>query len=687
MRMIAPTHKPERAFTIVEVIIAALIVTMVFAGAVYFMTGAGKSQQSTLVRQRMAASADAIVQKVRADRTWVTEQCKTAGCTLTDARFQPARGNSRGPELAAQVRVTPVDSDGDGQGPADEDGVRPDFYRIQVRVALRQTPGRQQEREWGEHKPFETVSTVDATALGVATGVLVVQTGETSNQVDDRMAISSVTNDGDRADMRRQPEPCSNPFPITFDEWVSRRPILPLGCNQGFDAARGINNALAQVHLRAVNDVPFRIERVNTDGVSSTSLESRHADGGGAGPNGTYTFSGLRAGSYRIIATPPNNRELWRTKMLPSDGIASVQANQKARALVMVRPTQGSGQYRVQLTRQVYLYKLVEERDSVVGRYTQAGVTVEVTTNYVYLVADGPRRERWAGPAWNGLMTMEPKPFDRYRPSGTRVGAAAQNTLFAPWSTTNLFQVPSSHPNKDGWWTFQNLPTGLHSSPEQQQEPRPIPQDSAGMWDRFDADDPQTGWRGSRTQSCNAALTPGGRCDRHFTWLSAQNGTIGRPNSDVRYYSPEGECYLESSVAGAAFARRLQNGAAAGARCDRDFIYRNEDTGQVTRIPDFLPDKHGNGGGRMVLRMWQTSRCVANCGDSSTRGTAPRSSPEPTSKGPRRTVGRRNKPAPRTPKEAPPVTITRKHVDKTGKTQTTKQTVGAAPMVAMPSTK
>ncbi|MCW2927778.1 MAG: hypothetical protein JWM86_1746, partial [Thermoleophilia bacterium] len=59
-RRARPSVRDERGFTIVEVLIAALVVTCVFAGAVYFIVGAGKTQQRTLVRQRMAATADGL---------------------------------------------------------------------------------------------------------------------------------------------------------------------------------------------------------------------------------------------------------------------------------------------------------------------------------------------------------------------------------------------------------------------------------------------------------------------------------------------------------------------------------------------------------------------------------------------------------------------------------------------------
>jgi type II secretory pathway pseudopilin PulG len=681
MRVASATRRDERAFTIVEVIIAALIVTAVLAGAVYFMVGAGKSQQGTMVRQRMASSADGIIQQVRSERTWLeaTPSCRTATCDVS-ARFQPKPGNAEGPALRSRVTISPVDSDVDRVGFADEDGVRPDFYRIEVVVSL--APGEAQE--WGRQQDFETVSTVDATALGLATGTLVVQTGETSNQVDDRMAISSVTSGGDQVDMRRQVEPCASPFPLTFDEWSSRRPTLPLGCNDAFDAAASRDAYMTRVDLRAVNNVPFTIRRDTSDGGPAVVRRSSDADGGGAGANGQYTFSGIPAGSYRVVVTPPRGRELWRTKMSPSNGISSVQANQKAQALVMVRPVQGTGRYNVQLTRDVYIYELTTETDSVVGTFTQSGVTVQVTTNYVYLVAKDPRREEWAGPAWNGLLVMEPKPFDRYRMSGTGVGASAQRLVMGEWTGENLYDAPARHPNRNGWYTLDQLPTGLSSSPKQQPDPIFPTAREAEMWGRFDANDPQTGRTGRRTQDCNTSLTPGGSCG-DFAWMSHRPGTLGEPNGSIRYHSPFGECYIESAVSGVIIPRRLQNGAERSARCSRTFLYVNTVTGNTTAIPNFLPDKNGNGGGRMVLRMWQTSACVAGCGDSWSGGTGTIGTPDPSSGGTNPTVGSRNGPPPQTFDNAPPINVTTRSPTPGSPPRT--QSIGAAPAVAMPQTK
>jgi hypothetical protein len=190
---------------------------------------------------------------------------------------------------------------------------------------------------------------------------------------------------------------------------------------------------------------------------------------------------------------------------------------------------------------------------------------------------------------------------------------------------------------------------------------------------------------GSRTQTCFGNLTPGGSCG-NFAWISHLNGSLGEPGSAIHYFSPNGECYIESDVPGAEIARRLQNGAPRGERCSRDLIYKNQDSGKITRIPNFLPDKNGNGGSTMVLRMWQTSKCIAECGIASTGGTSAPSSPEPSSGGSGASVVPSGGNPPRTPAPAPPVSVTKEIVDAGGNRSQQTQTIGAAPAVAMPAT-
>lgn len=636
MRVTPRTTSRESAFTIIEIIIGALIVTAVFAGAMYFIVGSGKSQQKSLARQRMAAAADDIMGKVRANDQWLRTNpgCKTAPCDVS-GQFPVPPPKAGDPKLDARVLVAPIDSAADGTGPADDDGVRPDFYRIEVTLTMTAA----EQKRWGRQNPFEAVSTIDATAIGLAVGSIVVQTCEVVNQVDERMSFAGCSGGtGNLGDMNAQPAPCASPFPLSWTRWMSSRPVLDLGCNTAFDAAVAKDRYLAGVATRGTTGVTFTLQRETTTGGPATTRSSADADT--VAGDGVHTFTGLPAGTYKITVNAGNGRELWRTKTIPSALKAGVQANQEARALIMVRPRQGLGQYGMRFTRAVWIYRLRTFEDTEVYDETdpEYGITVRTTTHYTYLTAEDPERQVWNGPAWTGIASMEAKPFDRYRDATDTV---AQPTELVQWA-------PVNDPN-GGWYRFGQLPTGLHSVPEQQPTPSPLPPLPLG--DLF-------GSFGTRTHTCVANATPGGSCGTNrYAWLDHRPGKLGDADSSVAWHSEDGECYIESSVAGYPIARRLQNGGGHAERCSQDLIYVNSLTGKRTVVEDFLPDKQGNGGGTMVLSMWQETECL-NCPEPVAPSTGTVGAPEPSSTGSNPSVGSRTSPkGPRTSAAPPKVTV------------------------------
>ncbi|MCB0878813.1 MAG: hypothetical protein KDC46_07515 [Thermoleophilia bacterium] len=628
---VAERHqRRESAFTIVEVLIGALLVTAVFAGAMYFIAGSGRSQQHALVRQRMASAADDIGQRVRADANWLRShpECKVAPCDISDQfPIDPPRPGD--PRFTAGVTVAPVDSraDTDPQTGRDSDGVTPDYYRIKVVVTL--APG--EDAKWGAQSPFEALSTVDATAIGRAVGSITVQACEVVNQVDERMSIAGCDGgSGTRRDMTKQPSPCSSPFPLAWDDWLHARPVLPLGCNKAFDAGNAMNSYTTQVDLRGTNSVTFTLKRDASDGGPATVRTSADADSAAA--NGTFEFTGLPAGSYTLTVNPGKGRELWKTKTVPSALRTSVQANQAARALIVLRPVQGEGEYKVKVTKAVWIYRLKTFEDTDVYTESAGGYTVQTTTHYLYMRATKPERKVWNGPAWTGIVSMEPKPFDRYRANGTTV---TQPTLVLPW-------VGSGTNNQPAVYTFADLPTGLHSLPTQQ----PTPDPAGDLTDFF-------GDLGKRTVHCTGG-TPGGACG-NFAWLDSSS----TPDSWVSWHSEDGECYIESSVPQYPIVRKLQNAPGGHAdRCSRDLIYINQKTGKKTVVENFLPRKDGTGGSTMVLSMWQETVCIAGCPPGTGAATGTIGYPDPSSGGSNPSVGSSSTPPVRTSTAPPKVSFT-----------------------------
>lgn len=640
MRMTNP-RRIEGGFTIVEALIGAIIVTTVLAGAMYYFAGAGKSQQGSVTRQRMSSMADRVTQKVRSDRAWLTsagadarvclKQLETAAptaapqaCDLSEHFRAQVAVRPGEPKVTLTVKITPIDGEGDGIRPDDRDNIFPDYYSIVVRVELAQS---EQER-FGRQEPLEVVSTVDAMALGRATGSLVVQTCEVVNQVDERESISGCIKgkDGDRhlIHMKAQPEPCRSPFPLSLDDWINRRPVLDLQCNRAFNEAKQESEALTALHTRPVDDVSFTITRVNEDGSLGYPKPSKDADKFDA-KYGNYSFSGLLPGTYRLDVKPGANRELWKTHTVPTAGIANVQSNQQARALVFVRPKQGIGEYRMFMTRTIYRYRLgTFTRTTKDGPSCFGGSCVTTYTQYTYLHGLPPTTEKWGGPAWNAIIALEAKPYDRYRldpdPKNPQSGVVQQHAMPVAWAAENT----------DGLAVFREpyfpLATGLHSLPKQQPDPSPAAPPIENYY----------GSLGKREKVCHEDANYGHgdtQCspDTEFMWIAAHGN--GRADSHVRFHSDDGECYLESSVPGYSFAMRLQLGGDELRRCSRDFIYVSRKDGSQHRITDFLPKKDGSGGKTMVLSTKQWSVCSGSgCSTGSSSGSI--GYPSPVSSGP-----------------------------------------------------
>src|SRR5690606_30943221 len=134
------------------------------------------------------------------------------------------------------------------------------------------------QAKWGTQPAFDAISTIDATAIGRAVGSITIQTCEAVNQVDERMSIAGCDGGaGTRRDMNKQPEPCSSPFPLGWNGWMHARPVLPLGCNGAFNAARATEPYLSQVHLRGASNVSFTIKRDSSDGGPATVRSSSDA--------------------------------------------------------------------------------------------------------------------------------------------------------------------------------------------------------------------------------------------------------------------------------------------------------------------------------------------------------------------------------------------------------------------------
>lgn len=573
----------EPGFTIVEVIVAAIVLTTVMAGAVYFVAGAGRSQERSASAQKMAAYADEITQRMRADQEWL----RPGNCAFTSDRcavrqayvdsIAPSEAKYR--SLTATVAVQRRDSASDGVGAGvDEDGLLTDFYDITVEVKMSSAPGE------APIKPFVSRSNVDASALGMAAGTLVLQLCEVQDQSDERMSVSNCDGVGSMHQMKQQPNGCVSPSLMTAAQMsdLSTRPVLGIGCNDAFNAAvNGPRPDHARVRVKRASQ-SIESVRLTWDGPGSTPNDLTLDDALVVGS--TYVFEGVPAGRWKLqVEANEPSWEHWRSQSIPASDALTIQANEKVRALVMMRPAQGKGATRVTFSRDTYHYRIYHYTDTVVRMHTVENATLKTVFTYHYLKSRPPIRDRTAGASWSGVLAMEPKPFDRYRDPDpadpTSAGFLAQRA----------FAIGFKTPFVD----ILKLPVGLHSLPTQHQEggPSPVVPTDANLFGSF----------GTRQLQC-----PSGTCPAYI-WMDKE----GRSNTKVNFHDgTKGECYKWSTVSGFQIPRWTLTGSVDEAhRCDRVLRWPQ---GGKPHVSGFFPDRNGSGGRRELWYMEAHTTCIGN---------------------------------------------------------------------------
>lgn len=606
----------ESAFTIVEVIIAVLIITVVLAGAVYYMGGAGRAQGRAATTQKVAAYADKVMQGLQADQAWLDHcemrraQCRV-GASFVARRF-PAP-EIEGVSLGTSIDVRSIDSQADGTGARDADRRTDDFYEFVLTIRMHED-GRETTKVYR--------STLDAAALGEATGTLVFEACEVTNQIDERMRIPGCHSNGSgsargvRFLMEKQPEPCTGVGePLNAEQMRGEEPsrfIMSLDCNDAYDTARRHREERASVEAvpaRNLRRVELRWQggrlsngRVPQDRVVTGNLQE---------------IKNLNAGEWRLVVSTRNGRELWSSHTIPSDGSLSVQANQSARALVMLRPRQGRGSHLVRFYRTTYTYEIREDIDDsgVMGPMGPsnadggASVTGRVIKHYIYS-SGAPRPDKVAGASWAGLLGMEPKPYDRYRG-----GVSRQNGNGTPMqqvSIVGMFAPIAEFGRRVDGRQVEGFPTGLHSMPIQHQ--------ASGPTGRQPATSAVFGPFGTRIQHCTD-----GPCRDGYVWIDEQS----RSTSWTEYWDKRtGECYMHSSVSGFLIPQPvMQGGPNPRGETGKYAAYRCDQTLTCTwcqypksNIAGFFPNRSGAGGGRRVLLYVESSLSCSSSGSGSCSG-------------------------------------------------------------------
>lgn len=194
----------ERGFSIVEVIIAVVVVAIGLAGLAVLSGSSAKTTSSAKVRDQQSSISQSLGDKMRSDAGWVgtaTETCASVNASpqinltgstwLTQRMRAELRADGLNPESwTVQATATKVDSAVDGRcppaGSGDKDGVLPDYYDVDVVVR----PAGTTASRFPDVKPFVTSFQVNF-ANRTAGGTLTIQACEITPQVDERLPIGT----------------------------------------------------------------------------------------------------------------------------------------------------------------------------------------------------------------------------------------------------------------------------------------------------------------------------------------------------------------------------------------------------------------------------------------------------------------------------------------------------------------
>jgi type II secretory pathway pseudopilin PulG len=354
MRRAAPTpaeRHSEGAITMIEVVVATMIVIVIGAALTTTMLSSVRTQGAATLSERRLAVAEGLFERLKADSRWLSPggagchamapAATTVTCSSTwlnthygaDAIVNQS-GTERSIRYETDIRVVGHDDALDGTGTDDQDGMRPDYYVATVRVRRQAStdtwaevtgtinpPGRittgalsinvcQVVRQWDERIPVAACPQQHEVLLGYpAGGVLAALGGSTDRhaQADWAAAIDRAGPSGGDIGWKM----------VTYD-------VRP---------ATGV-----EVRMRRNDGKPVR-----TDGFvapsgcwSPSDLEVRCLTTA-AVP--IRRISGLIPGHYDIeMVGIPAGYEAWPLHSIPSGDTAIVEAGRSSRVLQAIRP-------------------------------------------------------------------------------------------------------------------------------------------------------------------------------------------------------------------------------------------------------------------------------------------------------------------------------------------------------------
>ncbi len=322
----------QRGFTVIEVIIAVLIVAVIGAGSAMALGRAATSETQTERRTQQRVVAESALEHVTSNADWMSWpdcQSLTSRCDISQAvqgaDWLTQKGRATNKTFAATVFARGIDAPADGLGPDDRDGTIPDYFIVDALIPDPDAPSDQ-------NRVIRLSTTIDSVHR-VAGGTISIRVCTVHIQADERVAIGDCPQDT----LLDLPPPPDNGGHSTNRDW------------QPFQAAKAAG--LTRMAVKPANNVNCTV--TNPDGSAAEDLVGGAVPVSptGANPNpvsGLWTSPPLKPGRYRVKCdVPPGSGsgleyvpqfEYWSNKSQPPARIVNVEARRDTRATLLFRP-------------------------------------------------------------------------------------------------------------------------------------------------------------------------------------------------------------------------------------------------------------------------------------------------------------------------------------------------------------
>lgn len=326
----------ERGFTIVEVIVAMVVVSLVAVVAVTFAGGASRSSEFSKLGDRQRAVASGVMQELTSDQSWITDPAY--GCVLKAAANQPCdisarfRGSSFGEvDGTVQHRIvataTGRDVLSDGIGRDDIDGMVPDVYVVSVTDVIATAA-----QTGAVPKPYTITSTIDRSSSSKL-GTIALRTCRVEPQVDDRSsAAGKCMRSTTQSQNYHLPDGWVNSYARESEKfamfWLALAAMDP---NRPDQAAIGRASALNVV---PVTGVTFTLRGPIGTGTAPVDVP---VDVGSS--RSSQIIQDLEPGEYNLLdINGPDNTHLWKAQSVPNTGRVTVRTGKRTDIILMFAP-------------------------------------------------------------------------------------------------------------------------------------------------------------------------------------------------------------------------------------------------------------------------------------------------------------------------------------------------------------